>query len=167
MDDRKSLSLLSTLYQLITCSKVFGESWQLRSQLKTNIRSQVHCLKSLFPESNSHNPCSPREIQTSISDKITSWTTNGSYLYDSVPNSVSSLGLWDVLHANPPQDRQIHFGHPIIASTCKSFYFNRWSDIAVFDRDTFQGSVPKPLVALIGTIVGRSSSPFQHTLNRL
>ena len=52
-----------------------------------------------------------------------------------------------------PQDEQIHFGHAIIASTCKSFYFDRWLDISTSDRDTFQGSVPKPLVALVGAVV--------------
>ena len=51
------------------------------------------------------------------------------------------------------QDDQVHFGHPIIASTCKSFYFDKWSDISTFDRDTFCGSVPKPLVALVTTVV--------------
>ena len=59
-----------------------------------------------------------------------------------------------MLYSNPlSQDEQVHFGHPIIASICKSFYFDRWSDISAFDRDTFRGSVPKPLVALVGTIV--------------
>ena len=51
------------------------------------------------------------------------------------------------------QDDQVHFGHPIIASTCKSFYFDKWSDISTFDRDTFRGLVPKPLVALVATVV--------------
>jgi len=51
------------------------------------------------------------------------------------------------------QGFQIHFGHPIIASTCKSFYFDKWSDISIFDCDTFHRSVPKPLVALIGAII--------------
>ena len=51
------------------------------------------------------------------------------------------------------QDDQVHFSHPIIASTCKSFYFDKWSDISTFDCDTFRGSVPKPLVALVATVV--------------
>ena len=51
------------------------------------------------------------------------------------------------------QGSQIHFGHPIIASTCKSFYFDKWSDISIFDPDTFHRSVPKPLVALVGAVV--------------
>ena len=59
-----------------------------------------------------------------------------------------------MLYSNPlSQDEQVHFGHPIIVSICKSFYFYQWSDISAFDRDTFRGSVPKPLVALVGTIV--------------
>jgi len=31
---------------------------------------------------------------------------------------------------------------------------DRWSDISAFDRDTFRGSVPKPLVALVGAVTG-------------
>ena len=75
-------------HELIICSKVFAESWQLRSQLKTDIRSQVRSLKSLFPGSDPRNPHSPREIQQAISDKVTLWMSNGSYLHDLVPNSV-------------------------------------------------------------------------------
>jgi hypothetical protein len=33
------------------------------------------------------------------------------------------------------------------------FYFDKWNEISTHDPDTFKGSVPKPLVALIGTIV--------------
>lgn len=51
------------------------------------------------------------------------------------------------------QDEQVHFAHPIIASTAKSFYFEKWHDISTLDPDTFRGSVPKPLVALIATVV--------------
>jgi hypothetical protein len=56
---------------------------------------------------------------------------------------------------NRLQNRQAHFGHPIIASTCKLFYFDKWSDVSTFDRDTFHGSVPEQLVALVGAVVGR------------
>ena len=65
-----------------------------------------------------------------------------------------------MLCADLPQDKQVHFGHPIIESTCKSFYFDRWSDIATFDRETFKGSVPQPLVALVGTVVRQSLPLF-------
>src|SRR5882757_6850892 len=51
------------------------------------------------------------------------------------------------------QDDQTHFAHPIIASTAKLFYFDKWHAISAYDQDTFKGSVPKPLVALIGTVV--------------
>jgi len=51
------------------------------------------------------------------------------------------------------QDAQLHFAHPIIASTAKSFYFDKWHGISTHDRDTFMGSVPKPLIALIGAVV--------------
>jgi hypothetical protein len=52
------------------------------------------------------------------------------------------------------QDEQIHFARPIIASTAKSFYFDKWHRIANHDQDTFRESVPKLLVAPIGTVVG-------------
>jgi hypothetical protein len=52
-----------------------------------------------------------------------------------------------------PQDEQVHFAHPIIASTAKSFYFDKWHAISTCDRETFNGSVPKPLIALIGAVV--------------
>lgn len=53
----------------------------------------------------------------------------------------------------PHQDDQIHFAHPIIESTCKVFYFDKWAKVSMLDQDAFQGSVPKPLIALVGTIV--------------
>lgn len=65
----------------------------------------------------------------------------------SLPNIITPI------NSKSPQDEQTHFGHPIIASTCKSFYFDRWLDISTSDRDTFQGSVPKSLVALVGAVV--------------
>jgi hypothetical protein len=58
----------------------------------------------------------------------------------------------------PCQDDQIHFAHPIIESTCKAFYFDKWAKISMLDQDAFRGSVPKPLIALIGTIVSPSIS---------
>lgn len=58
-----------------------------------------------------------------------------------------------LLFAYTLQDDQIHFAHPIIASTAKSFYFDKWHGISTNDQDTFKGSVPKPLIALIGTVV--------------
>jgi hypothetical protein len=61
---------------------------------------------------------------------------------------------------NCSQDRQIHFGHPIIASTCKLFYFDKWSDVSTFDRDTFHGSVPEQLVALVGAVVRPTFHPI-------
>ena len=64
----------------------------------------------------------------------------------------------------PRQDDQIHFAHPIIESTCKAFYFDKWAKISMLDQDTFQGSVPKPLVALIGTIV-RPSIYYDHLIS--
>jgi hypothetical protein len=33
------------------------------------------------------------------------------------------------------------------------FYFDKWHEISTHDPETFKGSVPKPLVALIGAVV--------------
>lgn len=44
------------------------------------------------------------------------------------------------------------------------FYFDKWSEISARDRDTFRGSVPKPLVALIGTVV---SFTLTHQTNHV
>ena len=72
-----------------------------------------------------------------------------------VPSKAQCVNLSS--HFRPPshplQDEQLHFAHPIIASTAKSFYFNKWHTISTDDPDTFSGSVPKPLIALIGTVV--------------
>ncbi|KAF9784420.1 hypothetical protein BJ322DRAFT_1109133 [Thelephora terrestris] len=119
---------------------VFGESWQLRSQLKADIRVQVRNLEPMCQNNGTR--------QASIHEQITSWTSDGSYLHDIVPDS----------------NEQVHFGHPIIASTCRSFYFDRWSDISTFDRDTFHGSVPKPLVALYRNALDEWASGSRSTV---
>lgn len=68
--------------------KVFSESWQLRSQLKADIRVQVRNLKALLPDTGTHRPRSPHKVQASIREQISSWTSDGSYLHDTVSNSV-------------------------------------------------------------------------------
>lgn len=68
------------------------------------------------------------------------------------------------------QDDQVHFAHPIIVSTTKSFYFNKWHKISIHDQDTFRGSVLKPLVALVGTVVHVSrlySIPFADNMHNI
>jgi hypothetical protein len=67
-------------------SKVFAESWQLRSQLKADIRVQVRNLKSLFPDNFSGNP---EDQRTTTRDFIAAWVADGSYLHDTVLDSVS------------------------------------------------------------------------------
>lgn len=67
-------------------SKVFAESWQLRSQLKTDIRTQVRGLKTLFPDNFSGSP----QQRTAIRDLIDVWVQDGSYLHDTVPGSVGA-----------------------------------------------------------------------------
>lgn len=69
-------------------SKVFGESWQLRSQLKADIRVQVRNLKPLSQNGGTPRSRPLHEVQASIRDQIALWTANGSYLHDVVPNSV-------------------------------------------------------------------------------
>ena len=129
--------------------QVYAESWLLRSQLKTDIRVQVRNLKSLFPDGFDGDP---QELQFQIKDMVRMWVNDGSYLHGSVPYSVRGLLSLRVL-SNISQDDQVHFAHPIIASTAKSFYFDKWHAISTCDRETFNGSVPKPLIALIGTVV--------------
>lgn len=67
--------------------KVFAESWQLRSQLKADIRVQVRNLRTLFPDGLS---CNPEAQQTATRDIISVWVADGSYLHDVVPGSVSA-----------------------------------------------------------------------------
>ncbi|KAF9780419.1 hypothetical protein BJ322DRAFT_1220931 [Thelephora terrestris] len=112
---------------------VYAESWLLRSQLKTDLRTQVRNLKSLFPD---RFTGTAQELQSKVKATIDTWVRDGSYLHDVTPGS----------------DDQIHFAHPIIASTTKLFYFDKWHEISTHDPDTFKGAVPKPLVALIGAI---------------
>ena len=139
--------------------KVFAESWQLRSRLKADVRVQVRNLKTLFPDDTTNATNDFEGQRTTIRNTISKWIADGSYLHDTVPDSVSGLDFISLTVLIPFQDAQVHFGHPIIASACRSFYFDKWSEIATFDRDTFHGSVPKPLVALIGTIVSQIN-PF-------
>lgn len=131
-------------------SQVYAESWLLRSQLKTDIRVQVRNLRSLFPESLDE---SPEELQTQVRDTVQKWVGDGSYLHATGSNPVWCSTLASHLPLTSLQDEQIHFAHPIIASTAKSFYFDKWHAISTCDRETFNGSVPKPLIALIGTVV--------------
>ncbi|KAF9786188.1 hypothetical protein BJ322DRAFT_1020281 [Thelephora terrestris] len=112
---------------------VYAESWLLRSQLKADIRTQVRNLKSLFPD---RFTGSAQQLQSKIKATIETWVADGSYLHDSTPGS----------------DDQIHFSHPVIASTTKLFYFDKWREISTHNPDTFKGAVPKPLVALIGAV---------------
>lgn len=67
--------------------KVFAESWQLRSQLKADIRVQVRNLKALFPDNFSGNP---EDQRATTRDTISAWVSDGSYLHDTVPDSVSA-----------------------------------------------------------------------------
>jgi len=112
---------------------VYAESWLLRSQLKADIRTQVRNLKLLFPD---RFTGSAQQLQSMVKATIESLVGDGSYLHDIAPGS----------------DDQIHFGHPIIASTTKLFYFDKWHEISTHDQETFRGAVPKPLVALIGAV---------------
>ena len=78
--------------------KVFGESSQLRSQLKTDIRVQVRNLKTLFPHSTSNstsNNTSNNEInfeaqRAATRAAISEWVADGAYLHIPVPGSVSN-----------------------------------------------------------------------------
>ena len=93
-----------------------------------------------------------QELQLQIKDTVRAWVNNGSYLHDTVPHSVHVSPLLQT-HSHVSQDDQVHFAHPIIASTAKSFYFDKWHAISTCDQETFNGSVPKPLIALIGAVV--------------
>ena len=151
--------------------KVFGESSQLQSQLKMDIHIQVRNLKALFPDSTS-NGTSNNEVnfeaqRAATRAAISEWTADGAYLHVPVPGSVSNSFFPSQIILTPSQDAQIHFGHPIIESTCKSFYFDKWSKISTFDPDLFHGSVPKPLVALVGTIVSKVSLLVSQLLNMI
>ena len=130
--------------------QVYPESWLLCSQLKTDIQVQVQNLKSLFP--NSLNG-SLEELQSQVRDTVKKWVSDGSYLHAIGSNLVRNSALAFYLSLISPQDKQIHFAHPIIASTAKLFYFNKWHVISTCDHETFNGSVPKPLIALIGAVV--------------
>src|SRR5882762_7400338 len=91
VDDCKCLMFLTPACNSnkpTTLLKVFGESCQLRSQLKADIRVQVHNLKSLFLDNGSCQPHPPHEVQASIRERVSSWVSNGSYLHDTVSNSV-------------------------------------------------------------------------------
>lgn len=114
---------------------------------------QVRNLKSLSPDNGSRQPRPPHEVQASIQEQVLSWISDGSYLHDTVANSVRVRPPLFYIPLTYLQTEQIHFGHPIIASTCRSFYFDRWIDISECNPNLFQGSVPKPLVALVGTVV--------------
>jgi hypothetical protein len=134
-----------------TVSQVYAESWLLRSQIKADIRTQVRNLSSLFPV---RFAGTPEELQSHIRDTVRKLVGDGSYLHETTPDSVRTTPPPTEDPTHMSQDDQVHFGHPIIASTTKLFYFDKWRDISTQDRDTFRGSVPKPLVALIGTVVG-------------
>lgn len=85
-----------------------------------------------------------------LSSRHCSWF--GSYKLKFYPRAPSSRFA---------QDDQIHFGHPIIASTTKLFYFDKWHEISTHDQETFRGAVPKPLVALIGVVVSPIRTEFR------
>jgi hypothetical protein len=114
-----------------------------RSQLKTDIRTQVRNLKSLFPDQFTGTA---QELQSWIRNTVKIWVGDGSYLHDTVPGSVRVLTT-SLCSPNPLthalQDDQVHFAHPIIASTAKSFYFDKWNGISTQDRDTFKGISPE------------------------
>lgn len=126
------------------------ESWLLRSQLKADIRTQIRNLKSLFPD---RFTGTAQELQSKVKDIIHSWVRDGLYLHDVIPGSVRVASTLHFFLSQVLQDDQLHFAHPIIASTSQLFYFDKWSEISTHDQDTFKGSVPKPLIALIDTVV--------------
>ena len=87
------------LFLPVTWFEVFGESWQLRSHLKADIRVQVRNLETLFPENGTQPLRPPHEIQASIREQVSRWTLDGSYLHDTVPTSVRiSISTQDYLH---------------------------------------------------------------------
>lgn len=98
------------------------ESWLLCSQLKADIRTQVRNLKLLFPDQFTGTA---QELQLRIGETIWGWVGDGSYLHDTAPGSVrvTTTSLFPFLMFR--QDDQVHFGHPIIASTAKLFYFDK------------------------------------------
>lgn len=114
-------------------SLVYAESWNFRSQLKADIRVQVRNLRTLFPDKFTGQP---EEYRAHIQDTISQWINDGSYLHAAAASS----------------DAQVHFANPIIESTCKAFYFGKWAKISALDPESFRGSVPKPLIALVGTV---------------
>jgi hypothetical protein len=80
----------------LTPPKVFGESSQLRSWLKTDICVQVQGLKTLFPDniSNDNDDDDIFEAQrAAIRTTISEWIADGSYLHNTIPGSVSTSAL--------------------------------------------------------------------------
>lgn len=65
--------------------QVYAESWLLRSQLKTDLRTQVRNIKSLFPD---RFTGSAQELQSKVKATIDTWVRDGSYLHDIIPGSV-------------------------------------------------------------------------------
>jgi len=148
-------------YYLIE-SQVYAESWNFRSQLKADIRVQVRNLKILFPDGFKGTA---EAYQVHIRKTISTWVKDGSYLHSTVANSVCIYLPLPIQTLTSYQDDQIHFAHPIIESTCKAFYFDKWAKISMLDQDTFRGSVPKPLVALVGTIVSSLISDIHSVID--
>ena len=131
--------------------QVHGEASQLHSQLKVDIRVQVQVLKTLFPNGLKG---SPQELQSGIRDRVQKLIDRGAYLHGIDPDTVCSPPTPNLrFTSHTSQGKQAHFAHPIITSTAQSFYFDKWHAISTCDRDTFAGSVPRPLIALIGTVV--------------
>ena len=69
----------------LTQLKVYAETWNFRSQLKTDIRVQVRNLKGLFPDGFKGTA---EEYQAHVRETISAWVDDGSYLHGTVPNSV-------------------------------------------------------------------------------
>ena len=65
--------------------QVYAESWLLRSQLKTDLRTQVRNLKSLFPD---RFTSTAQELQSMVKATVETWVGDGSYLHDVTPGSV-------------------------------------------------------------------------------
>ena len=70
--------------------KVLAESSQFRSRLKADIRVQVRILKTISPDDTANDFEGRR---TAIRNTISKWIADGSYLHNTVPDSVSGFNF--------------------------------------------------------------------------
>jgi hypothetical protein len=65
--------------------QVYAESWLLCSQPKTDLRTQVRNLKSLFPD---RFTGTAQDLQSMVKATIDTWVRDGSYLHNITPGLV-------------------------------------------------------------------------------